>query len=271
MTEREAGGLETKLNELNEENKQLIKIIDEIHMIIALQNQLMDLTSFPPAESSFSMTGKRKIQNTEMNRNNDSLFDRIHETRNQTENDITRHSCKRLREDIEPNNAHTTYTRVDASDSSPMVRDGYQWRKYGQKVTKDNPSPRVYFRCSYAPSCPVKKKVQRSAEDRTVLVATYEGEHNHSRPSPVGFTDTMHENTSHPYVMSLNSSNSTVTLDLTHQGLNSNNCDKGIELIELQRVLAEKIASSLTKDENFNAALISAISGRMFQDTRVQN
>ncbi|WJX52820.1 WRKY transcription factor 18 [Trifolium repens] len=39
------------------------------------------------------------------------------------------------------------------------VMDGYQWRKYGQKVTRDNPSPRPYFRCSNAPSSPVKKKV----------------------------------------------------------------------------------------------------------------
>ncbi|PNT64580.1 hypothetical protein BRADI_4g30372v3 [Brachypodium distachyon] len=53
--------------------------------------------------------------------------------------------------------------RVRAEPSNPdanlAVKDGYQWRKYGRKVTRDNPHPRAYYRCAFATSCPVKKKV----------------------------------------------------------------------------------------------------------------
>ncbi|XAR69994.1 hypothetical protein NMG60_11001798 [Bertholletia excelsa] len=73
----------------------------------------------------------------------------------------------------------TAHIRIDPSDDSLIVKDGYQWRKYGQKVTRDNPSPRAYYKCSCAPSCPMKKKVQKSIEDPSILVAVYEGEHNH--------------------------------------------------------------------------------------------
>ncbi|CAA6661669.1 unnamed protein product [Spirodela intermedia] len=94
------------------------------------------------------------------------------------------HGSSVKRREMEPlrSNSYRVLVRTDPSDSSLIVKDGYQWRKYGQKVTKDNPSPRAYFRCARSPDCPVKKKVQRCAEDKTMLVATYEGEHNHKPP-----------------------------------------------------------------------------------------
>ncbi|KZV42072.1 putative WRKY transcription factor 75 [Dorcoceras hygrometricum] len=65
-----------------------------------------------------------------------------------------------------------TRSRVDILD------DGYRWRKYGQKVVKNNKFPRSYYRCTHQ-GCNVKKQVQRLPTDESIVVTTYEGLHQH--------------------------------------------------------------------------------------------
>ncbi|XP_037436221.1 probable WRKY transcription factor 26 [Triticum dicoccoides] len=60
------------------------------------------------------------------------------------------------------------------------AKDGYNWRKYGQKQLKDAESPRSYYKCT-RDACPVKKIVERSF-DGCIKEITYKGRHTHPRP-----------------------------------------------------------------------------------------
>ncbi|XP_057448132.1 probable WRKY transcription factor 57 isoform X2 [Lotus japonicus] len=76
---------------------------------------------------------------------------------------------KRIRQ---PRFAFMTKSEVD------HLEDGYRWRKYGQKAVKNSPFPRSYYRCTNS-KCTVKKRVERSSEDPTTVITTYEGQHCH--------------------------------------------------------------------------------------------
>ncbi|KAG7617412.1 WRKY domain superfamily [Arabidopsis thaliana x Arabidopsis arenosa] len=60
--------------------------------------------------------------------------------------------------------------------------DGYNWRKYGQKLVKGSEYPRSYYKCTH-PNCEAKKKVERSREGHIIEII-YTGDHIHSKPPP---------------------------------------------------------------------------------------
>ncbi|XP_022132094.1 WRKY transcription factor WRKY76-like [Momordica charantia] len=103
--------------------------------------------------------------------------------------DLNCNSNKRARADLQARaglgapSTTQTYVRTGFKDQALMAKDGYRWRKYGQKITKDNQYPRAYFNCS-SRGCPVKKKVQRSLEDKSMVMVSYQDQHNHECDSP---------------------------------------------------------------------------------------
>ncbi|CAN4104418.1 unnamed protein product [Withania somnifera] len=76
----------------------------------------------------------------------------------------------------EPRFAFMTKSEID------NLEDGYRWRKYGQKAVKNSPFPRSYYRCT-SQKCSVKKRVERSYQDPSIVITTYEGQHNHHCPA----------------------------------------------------------------------------------------
>ncbi|KAJ7534340.1 hypothetical protein O6H91_13G092000 [Diphasiastrum complanatum] len=69
--------------------------------------------------------------------------------------------------------------------------DEYSWRKYGQKPIKGSPHPRGYYKCSTMRGCRARKHVERSLDDPSMLIITYEGEHDHARIMARNVTTTM--------------------------------------------------------------------------------
>ncbi|KAL8208964.1 hypothetical protein R6Q57_008376, partial [Mikania cordata] len=76
---------------------------------------------------------------------------------------------------------------VQTTSEVDILDDGYRWRKYGQKVVKGNPNPRLSFCASYykctSTGCTVRKHVERASQDLRSVITTYEGKHNNDVPA----------------------------------------------------------------------------------------
>ncbi|KAL3819084.1 hypothetical protein ACJIZ3_004989 [Penstemon smallii] len=141
-----------ELNRVKSENKELN------NMLTIVRQNYDGLLQKNSDEEEQSRTRKRKLlaEETGIIGHNDLIKDKSSVNYHQCCCDEWSH-CRP--KEIKPN-VSRVHVRVDPSDMSLVVKDGYQWRKYGQKVTRDNPSsPRAYYKCSFAPHCPVKKKV----------------------------------------------------------------------------------------------------------------
>ncbi|KAJ0240408.1 WRKY transcription factor 3 [Hirschfeldia incana] len=94
--------------------------------------------------------------------------------------------------------------------------DGYNWRKYGQKQVKGSDFPRSYYKCTH-PSCPVKKKVERS-KDGQVTEIIYKGQHSHEPPQ----NKTKRDNNNGSY----RSSDAATQFQTSNSGLNKSKRDQ---------------------------------------------
>ncbi|KAL4332151.1 hypothetical protein GQ457_07G044000 [Hibiscus cannabinus] len=262
MVDSDVKVLVEELTRVSAENKKLTEMLTLLcENYTSLQNQYKELVSKNSETEAAAATSskKRKVECE------DYSAAMIGFTGNAESSCSDENSCKKPKECIKAKVSRAC-VRTDPSDNSLIVRDGYQWRKYGQKVTRDNPSPRAYFKCSFAPSCPVKKKVQRSAEDPSVLVATYEGEHNHTLHSPAPAALSSANNPRSAPVSSSSSAPATVTLDLMKPAGSDDVTEKPTQQVDqpaIQQVLVQQMAASLTRNPNFTAALAAAISGKV--------
>ncbi|CAK8572700.1 unnamed protein product [Lathyrus sativus] len=130
-----------------------------------------------PNSCSISSASSEAVNDEQHNK---TLVDQVQEDDDEEEKQKTSKQLKtkktNQKRQREPRFAFMTKSEVD------HLEDGYRWRKYGQKAVKNSPFPRSYYRCTTA-SCNVKKRVERSYTDPTIVVTTYEGQHIHPSPA----------------------------------------------------------------------------------------
>ncbi|KAJ4815297.1 WRKY family transcription factor family protein [Rhynchospora pubera] len=140
------------------------------------------------------------------------------------------------------NDANTNKQNHEQSQQPPILTDkpaddGYNWRKYGQKLVKGSDYPRSYYKCTSS-SCPVKKKVERSV-DGQISEIIYKGQHNHPPPTNRRGKDVGASNESGS---GLNGSN-------PNQNPNLNSSTEFNDNLKRERELTEQMSGSSDSEE----------------------
>ncbi|KAL2483447.1 putative WRKY transcription factor 28 [Forsythia ovata] len=125
------------------------------------------------AESSYSSAAGGE---EESSKSKEDLQKKVCEDGDEKSKKVNKPKKKGEKKKREPRFAFMTKSEID------NLEDGYRWRKYGQKAVKNSPFPRSYYRCT-TQKCTVKKRIERSFQDPSVVITTYEGQHNHHSPA----------------------------------------------------------------------------------------
>ncbi|KAJ0262284.1 WRKY transcription factor 33 [Hirschfeldia incana] len=142
-------------------------------------------------------SNQKNVTKEENNNNNINYFDFSFQTQSstlsaQTTTSATNSSIFQPQEQERKNQQSNQWSQTLNNSSNHQAavsyngreqrkgEDGYNWRKYGQKQVKGSENPRSYYKCTF-PSCPTKKKVERSLEGQITEIV-YKGSHNHPKP-----------------------------------------------------------------------------------------
>lgn len=126
--------------------------------------------------SSISSSSTEAIGEEDSGKSKKNRLEKECEDGSEMSNKVIKPKKKPEKRPREPRVAFMTESEVD------HLEDGYRWRKYGQKAVKNSPYPRSYYRCT-SQKCTVKKRVERSFQTPSIVITTYEGQHNHHSPA----------------------------------------------------------------------------------------